>query len=53
MYGNAGNDVGYYHDDVKQFRDAGKAEQTYEEPKFVIQLQPGTVSTLDLNICPL
>jgi autotransporter-associated beta strand protein len=53
VYGNAGTDVCYYHDDVKQFRDAGKTERTYEEPKFVIQLQPGAVRSLDLNICPL
>jgi len=53
VYGNAGTDVCYYHDDVKQFRDAGKHEQTYEEPKFVIQLQAVQGSTLDLNICPL
>jgi hypothetical protein len=51
VYGNAGNDVGYYHDDVKQFRDAAKAEQTYSEPTF--QVMRAGSADLVLNMTPL
>jgi autotransporter-associated beta strand protein len=51
VFGNAGDDHCYYHDDVKQFRDAAKAEQTYAEPTF--QVMRGAAGDLVLNICPL
>ncbi|MDB5320009.1 MAG: hypothetical protein JWN40_1640 [Phycisphaerales bacterium] len=51
VFGNAGDDHCYYHDDVKQFRDAAKAEQTYAEPTF--QVTRGTAGHLVLNTCPL
>jgi len=51
VFGNAGDDHVYYHDDVKQFRDAAKAEQTYSEPTF--QVTRGASGDLVLNMCPL
>ena len=51
VYGNVGTDTCYFHDDVKQFRDAGKHEGTYNEPVF--QVLSATMNDLALNICPL
>jgi autotransporter-associated beta strand protein len=51
VFGNGGTDLCYYHDDVKQFRDAAKAEQTYSEPTF--QVMRGAAGDLVLNMCPL
>jgi hypothetical protein len=51
VFGNAGKDLYYYGDKVRQFKDRGSDEQSYAEPSFYVSSM--ATGSLVLNRCPL